>query len=123
MRDKCFYKKEFLDFAGKDNNTARTVIITGVSTLGFVIVFIVCVCIFLRKRKQKKNSKQKVEAESQAVWRYSGGLNCQKLWLVNAFRWPSGGQNSGGLGKYDGILVVGDGDGGVGGIGSGWIYI
>ncbi|KAF7120838.1 hypothetical protein RHSIM_Rhsim13G0140100 [Rhododendron simsii] len=51
-------------------------------------------------------------AKSQAVWRYSGGLNCRKLWLVNDFQWPSGGQNSCGLGKYGGILVVRDGDGG-----------
>ncbi|KAF7137175.1 hypothetical protein RHSIM_Rhsim07G0196000 [Rhododendron simsii] len=54
---KCFYKKEFLDFVGNDDNTTRTFIITVVSTMGSVIGFIVCVCIFLKRRKQKKNPK------------------------------------------------------------------
>lgn len=63
----CFYKKKFLDFAGKDDNTTRTIIIV-VSSLGSVIVFVVCACIFLRKRKQKRNPKQKVQGKLKIVY-------------------------------------------------------
>ncbi|KAI8548178.1 hypothetical protein RHMOL_Rhmol07G0252500 [Rhododendron molle] len=60
LRNYVLYKKEFVVFAGKKDNTTRKVIIVVLATI-LVIGFIVCICVFLRQRKQKKKPKQKFE--------------------------------------------------------------
>ncbi|KAF7138809.1 hypothetical protein RHSIM_Rhsim07G0196200 [Rhododendron simsii] len=67
----CFYNTEFLGFAGKKDNTTRTIIISAVLTIISVIGLIVCICIFLRKRKQKKKPKQKVEGNGYMAPEYA----------------------------------------------------